>query len=62
LRVAIDRFGTRLRPGVVVIGEAVVAECEGGGHDALAVGGDAVAAGAWDLGDQPVTAELDAEA
>jgi hypothetical protein len=62
LRVARDRFGTCLRRGVVVVGEAVVVERDGGGHDALAVRGDAVAAGAWDLGDQAVTAELDDEA
>jgi hypothetical protein len=38
-----------------------VVEGEGGGHDALAVAGDAVAASAWDLGDEAVAAELDDE-
>jgi len=44
------------------MGELVVVEGEGGGHDAVAVSGDAVAAGSWDLGDQSVASELDDEA
>ena len=34
---------------------------DGGGHDALAVAGDAVAASAGDLGDEAVAAEFDDE-
>jgi hypothetical protein len=45
----------------VVIGEVVVVEGDGGGHDAVALAGDAVAAGAGDLGDEAVAAEPDDE-
>src|SRR4029453_7066597 len=61
LRVARDRFGVCLGGGGVVVGEAVVVECDGGCHDALAVAGDAVAASAWDLGAEAVAAEFDDE-
>jgi hypothetical protein len=45
----------------VVGGVSVVVDCDGGGHDALAVGGDPVEASAGDFGDEAVTAELDDE-
>jgi hypothetical protein len=61
LRVVRDRFGNCSGRGVVAVCEPVVVEGDGGGHDALAVAGDAVAAGAWDLGDEAVAAELDDE-
>jgi hypothetical protein len=60
LRDARDRF--LIRSGrEIVVGEAVVVEGDGGGHDALAVAGDSVAASAWDLGDEAVAAEFDDE-
>ena len=58
LRDARDRFLIRLGREIVV-GEAVVVGGDGGGQDALAVAGDAVAAGAWDLGDEAVAAQFD---
>jgi hypothetical protein len=60
LRDARDRFLIR-SGGEIVVGEAVVVEGDGGGHDALAVAGDSVAASAWDLGDEAVAAEFDDE-
>jgi hypothetical protein len=60
LRDARDRFLIRLG-GEIVVGEAVVVEGDGGGHDALAVAGDSVATSAWDLGDEAVAAEFDDE-
>ena len=60
LRDARDRFLIR-SGGEVVVGEAVVVEGDGGGHDTLAVAGDSVAASAWDLGDEAVAAEFDDE-
>src|SRR4051812_24348515 len=37
----------------------VIVDGHGGGHDSLAVGGDAVETRSWDFGDQPVAAEFD---
>jgi hypothetical protein len=45
-----------------VVGVLVVVDGDGGGHDALAVAGDAVAAGSWDFGDESVSSEFDDEA
>lgn len=61
MRVARDRFGVCLGGGVVGVGELVVVEGDGSGHDALAVAGDAVSAGAGNLGDEAVAAEFDDE-
>ena len=62
------RFARRVRQlsvksgsGEIVVGEVVVVGGDGGGHDAVAVAGDAVAAGAWDLGDEPMTPKFDDE-
>ena len=60
LRDASDRLLIRLG-GEIVVGEAVVVEGDGGGHDVLAVAGDSVATSAWDLGDEAVAAEFDDE-
>ena len=61
LRVARDSSVCSGR-GQVVVGVVVVVDGDRGGHDSLAVAGDAVAAGAGDLGDESVAAELDDEA
>jgi hypothetical protein len=45
----------------VVLGVAVVVNGDRGSHDALAIGRDAVETSAWNLGDEPVTTELDDE-
>jgi hypothetical protein len=60
LRDARDRLAV-CSGGEIVVGEVVVVDGDGGGHDWLAVAGDAVAAGARDLGDESVASEFDDE-
>jgi hypothetical protein len=62
------RFARRVRQvsgesgdGEIVVREVLVVDGDGGGHDTVAVVGDPVAAGAWDLGDESVAAEFDDE-